>query len=429
MDVDNNNEIYLTNAYFVKMADTAKATLTINAADSTVSLTLKPNADIGETYVFDIIYDIKDNGLPASQCATGSLKIRTLLIPSLSSTLTPPPICSDSMFNYTAVSTLSTVPTDFSWSRAALPDIAEQATSGTGANINEKLTNTSSSPVTVTYLITSAVGECYTIDTVKVLVRVKLTGGTIGASQTFCSGTVLNIPMGITLPTGGNNSYTYQWQSSTDTILWTNIEGATANVYTLNKILTQTTWFRRVATDLCGIVYSDTLKITIDALPVISAVSPDICVGTNTLLFPITGGTWETNSAGIVSISNNNTAIGVSKGKATLTFKASSTGCSQSLIINVDDFPNVEEITGAPAVCVGNTTQLTSQTTGGFWTSNNTGVTISDPNANPATIKGETIGKTFVTYTVSNGICKTNRTFLLKIIPNTPPEIYIGIER
>jgi hypothetical protein len=423
------DDIYLTNAYFVNIKDTALATLTVNAVDSTIILTLNPNADLEKVHahVFDIIYDIKDNGLPASQCATGSLKIKSYLTPSLSSTLTPSPICSDSLFNYTATSAVSG--TTFSWSRAVLSEIAEPATSGTGANISERLTNTSASPVEVIYLITSTVEECYSTDTVKVIVRAKLTGGTIGASQTFCYGTTLNIPLGTTPPTGGNGSYTYQWQNSTDSMQWNNIGSATSETYTLTGTLTQTTWYRRVATDICGIVYSDTVQIAIDSLPVVSAVSPDICVGTNTLLFPLTGGTWATESKGFVSISNNNTATGVKKGTETLTFTSSTTQCSQTLDITVDVFPDVEEITGDHAVCVGKTISLTNPTTGGKWTSNNNGVSITNPNVNPATVKGETEGKTFITYTVSNGICETKRTFLLKVISNTPPEIIIGIER
>ncbi|MDR1593347.1 MAG: hypothetical protein LBS43_02525, partial [Prevotellaceae bacterium] len=71
-----NSTIFLTGAVFVNPADTLLATLTVNAADSTVSLTVKPNAYLGIAgHVFDVVYNVKDNGLPASQCATGSLRI------------------------------------------------------------------------------------------------------------------------------------------------------------------------------------------------------------------------------------------------------------------------------------------------------------------------------------------------------------------
>jgi hypothetical protein len=429
IDIDN-DKIFLTNAYFVNTTDTALATLTVNSADSTISLTLKPNVNIGETYVFDIIYDIKDNGLPASQCATGNLKIKVFLSPTLSSgsTLTPALTCSDSIFNYTAKSVVTSIPTTFSWSRATVSDIAEAGTSGTDGNISERLTNTSPNPATVTYIMKSTAGTCNSTDTVKVIVYAKLKGGTIGSSQAYCSDTMPNIPLGITPPTGGKGNYAYQWQSCTDSNTWNNI-GITTEKDTITGTLTQTTWYRRAVTDSCGTVYSDTVKIYINPLPVVSAESTEICVGTSTLLSPITGGTWKSSNTGVVAISNNNTATGVSSGTATLTFTSSTTGCSQSLPISVKTFPIVDEITGPHTVCINKSIQLTNQTNGGTWTSNNAGVTISDPNANPVTITGVKEGMVFVSYTVNNGVCQTRKTYFVKVIPSGYPLIYIGFPK
>jgi hypothetical protein len=83
-DPDPNDTIYLTNAKFVNITDTAFATLTVNAADSTITLIVKPSANLSTGKVFDIAYNIKDNGLPASQCATGLLKITAILSPVVS---------------------------------------------------------------------------------------------------------------------------------------------------------------------------------------------------------------------------------------------------------------------------------------------------------------------------------------------------------
>jgi hypothetical protein len=68
--------IYLTGAEFVHVSDTALAFIAVNPADSTVSLTIKP--DVYHSvfgYVFEILYHVKDDGTPASRCATGNLKI------------------------------------------------------------------------------------------------------------------------------------------------------------------------------------------------------------------------------------------------------------------------------------------------------------------------------------------------------------------
>jgi hypothetical protein len=72
--------IFLTNARFADPTDEALADIAFNAADSTITLTVKQGADIGAAgHIFEIIYDIKDKGLPASQCATGTLTVGVYL--------------------------------------------------------------------------------------------------------------------------------------------------------------------------------------------------------------------------------------------------------------------------------------------------------------------------------------------------------------
>jgi hypothetical protein len=78
-------KIYLTGAGFVDADDAKLAEITVNPADSSVTLTLKPNAYISVAgHVFAIDYHVKDNGTPASQCATGRLKITAYPTPTYS---------------------------------------------------------------------------------------------------------------------------------------------------------------------------------------------------------------------------------------------------------------------------------------------------------------------------------------------------------
>ena len=75
-DANTADRIYLTGAEFADASDTTLASITVNAADSTVLLTVKSGAYISPSgHEFVIIYHVKDNGLPASQCAGGTLKI------------------------------------------------------------------------------------------------------------------------------------------------------------------------------------------------------------------------------------------------------------------------------------------------------------------------------------------------------------------
>jgi hypothetical protein len=77
------DKIYLTGAEFINPSDEALADLTVNAADSTVTLTVEPDVYISPSgYLFDIVYHVKDNGLPASQCTMGKLKITAYPAPN-----------------------------------------------------------------------------------------------------------------------------------------------------------------------------------------------------------------------------------------------------------------------------------------------------------------------------------------------------------
>jgi hypothetical protein len=259
-----------------------------------------------------------------------------------------------------------------------------------------------------------------------------LAGGTIGTSQTYCYGIMPLIYLGGQSASGGSGNvgnYAYRWESSTNNgQTWNNLN-ISAQEYSIGS-LTQTTYYRRVVTDICGIAYSDTIQITINPLPVVSSERAELCVGVTTTLFPDTGGIWTSSNSGIVEITNNKIATGKSAGTVTLTYTSSTTGCIETIPMTVNEFPLVpNETTGDKVVCLGNSVQLSNATSGGTWMTNNTNVYLTDPNANPVTVTGVTVGKSYVTYTVSSGICQTKRTFLLNIRPNTPLKMMIGIER
>lgn len=77
-------------------------------------------------------------------------------IPVLSSTLTPSAICSGT-FSYSPAS--ATAGATFSWSRAFVAGINEGASAGNG-NISETLTNPTTAPVPVTYVIITSANGC-----------------------------------------------------------------------------------------------------------------------------------------------------------------------------------------------------------------------------------------------------------------------------
>lgn len=91
----------------------------------------------------------------------------------------------------------------------------------------------------------------------------ELMAGTLSGGVTpLCYGENVTLITG-TLPTGGENVYTYQWQRSIDAgVTWNNILGATTQNYDPGVCYVNTE-FRRVDTDPCNSVTTNTITITV----------------------------------------------------------------------------------------------------------------------------------------------------------------------
>ena len=115
------------------------------------------------------------------------------------------------------------------------------------------------------YYVTQTSPTGCTSDTTKIQVDITpaIANNTVAADQIVCSGTA---PAGLTAtaPTGGTNSYAYQWQQSTDGgTTWTPIAGAISDTYTPGVLSTGITQFRRVVTSgLCSNT-SNAVSITV----------------------------------------------------------------------------------------------------------------------------------------------------------------------
>ena len=88
--------------------------------------------------------------------------------PRISSVITAPPICTNSVFNYEAQSTV--VNTSFSWTRAAIAGIQNPANSASGNIIQEILINTTTAPIVVPYTFTLTARGCVVTETISVTV-------------------------------------------------------------------------------------------------------------------------------------------------------------------------------------------------------------------------------------------------------------------
>jgi|GEM_PF-5927412 len=142
-----------------------------------------------------------------------------------------------------------------------------------------------------------------------VTVNQLISNNTISADQSICSGAA---PAGLvgSTPTGGNGTYTYLWEQSTNndngTGTWANASitnGASASRTLQNYTPPQTppstvtTWYRRTVTSApCGASISPAVKITVNPLPTVYAVTG--------------GGAYCAGGAGMpIGLSNSQTGV------------------------------------------------------------------------------------------------------------------------
>ena len=105
-------------------------------------------------------------------------------------------------------------------------------------------------------------GQTKYTGTVKVTVGSALSAGTINGAHTICYGGDPSTLGNATSPSGGNGSYSYQWQYDNGGV-WTNISGATSSTYNPPAGLTATRFYRRRVQVCSETQYSNIVKVTV----------------------------------------------------------------------------------------------------------------------------------------------------------------------
>lgn len=120
-----------------------------------------------------------------------------------------------------------------------------------------------------------------TTNVCKVNVFNPLVPGVIYGDSVICHSTAPNTLLMLADAAGGSGEYSYQWQKSTNGVVWSNIVGATLHSYQPSN-LSVTTNYRVVQTSSmgCGSVYSNVVTITV--LP--SITSPVIALTTTSTI-------------------------------------------------------------------------------------------------------------------------------------------------
>jgi hypothetical protein len=156
---------------------------------------------------------------------------------------------------------------------------------------------------------------------------------------------------------------------------WTNVTG---NGNTTGQLLASglTRLYRGNNPGIGKLIYSDengcisdTLRLTVLEVPVVSIGRDPICQGDTTQLSPATGGNWVVEGFGstVASVTNGGYVTGLSGGDVTFRFTNSSF-CSNTINLHVDPKPIVSFV-GPTGGCVGSTSSISSSTGSGGWTS------------------------------------------------------------
>jgi PKD repeat protein len=181
-------------------------------------------ATVSVTY----IYMVSANGCSGS--TTYSVVVDVNPAPSLSSTLSPASICSDSQFAYTATST--TPGAIMTWTRASVTGIAQSAGSGTG-NVSEYLSNTTAFPVNMTYIYTTTFNSCSSSQNVVVTVNPMPILSSSRTIPVLCSGSAFYY-----IATSTTTGATFAWSRATVSGI---TQAGTSGTGVINEILTNTT--------------------------------------------------------------------------------------------------------------------------------------------------------------------------------------------
>ncbi len=222
--------------------------------------------------------------------------------------------------------------------------------------------------LTVTHKGTLSGGsQAFSLILTGITVYPQFVAGTISANQNICYNTTPALLTGVP-PTGGNPPYTYQWQSSTDSITFTNISGATGINYQPG-ILTVTTWYRQIQNSpgSCESTLTNVVRVKVNPLPVPTITGTQtLCVNSGNYSYStetgMTGYAWTVSSGGFITSGQGTSTIQVTwnnPGAQSVSVTYTNTnGCAPAsatvLPVTVNALPGpAGSITGTSTVCSG----------------------------------------------------------------------------
>jgi uncharacterized protein YjdB len=228
-----------------------------------------------------------------------------------------------------------------------------------------------SGAVVVTYTVGSG---CYSTATV----TINAIPATITGTATACPATTTTLA---STTAGGN------WTSTSTGIATVNSSGVVTGVAAGTSTISY---------ELNGC--AATRVVTVYPLPGTVTGSSVICSDiVTTYSATPSGGTWSSGNTAVGTINITTGAFtGLTAGTTIVTYKLA-TGCQSELSVSVNATPSA--ISGATTICLGNAVTLASATSGGAWTSSNTGVATVNSSG---VVSGLTTGTTTISYMVGS---------------------------
>jgi lysophospholipase L1-like esterase/uncharacterized protein YjdB len=165
--------------------------------------------------------------------------------------------------------------------------------------------------------------------------------------------------------------------------------------------------------------YFATTTITINPLPAAITGAPGLCTGTSaTLSDASAGGIWSSGNSLLATIGSASGIVSaINAGTDTFTYILT-TGCKTIFPATVNPLPLA--ISGVTVLCANSAATLSDATTGGAWSSGNTGAATISPG--PGIVSGIAAGTTTITYTLGTGCFAT-----ANVTVNALPSLVTGV--
>jgi gliding motility-associated-like protein len=191
----------------------------------------------------------------------------------------------------------------------------------------------------------------------------------------------------------------------------------------LTGVANGTTNISYTVTDINSCVNAVTAIKTINALPIVAAITGNnsVCIGSTIALSNATpGGIWSSGTLANGTINGTGVLTGVANGTTVISYTVTDiNSCVNTVtaIKTINALPAVAAITGNNAVCIGSTITLGNTTTGGIWSSGTPGNgTVNSSGV----LTGVANGTTTVSYTVTDINSCVNAATAIKTINSLP---------